>query len=212
MSRSQEGRAQRHLRAAWGLLRVLKPGTHRARLRALAQQGEVEHEPNTLQLLRLVGRMNAELVGPGVQSYYKAHGVSPAYRVLLRFVHDPGLLIHPIGLGCDGETLIRHLLAVWHGDPRYDLAMLRSLGGLDQLEEELEQVLAGEHPGQVHLERLMEDADYHGHLLSFVRRWRLDAEAQLPPRPGALREQAGFREAEARYGTLASAMREAAAL
>ncbi len=209
---ASEGRAQRHLRAAWGLLRVLKPGTHRARLRELARQGEVEHEPNTLQLLRLVGRMNAELVGPGVQAYYQAHGVSPASRVLLRFWHDPGLLIHPIGLGCDGDTLIRHLLAVWHGDPRYDLAMLRSLGGLDRLEQELEQVLAAEHPEQAHLERLMEDADYHGHLLSFVRAWRVDAEAELPPRPGDLREKEGFREAEARYGTLASAMREAAAL
>jgi hypothetical protein len=98
-------------------------------------------------------------------------------------------------------------MQVVHANPVYDIELLSSHErGLDELESQLEAMLAGTHPRWRAISAIIEEADYHERLLAYVRAWRLD-----PSTPPLLRKNIGASEElsarEQRFGRLGEVMR-----
>src|SRR4029078_2214990 len=112
---------------------------------------------------------------PAAEDYYRRKGIDSRFHELLRFLDDPASLVDPIGLFSTPDTIIGHLMQVVHANPRYDLELLESWeNGLEQLESELVQMLAGTHPRAQTIGAIVEEPEYHARLLEYVRAYRRD--------------------------------------
>src|ERR1700754_199247 len=78
--------------------------------------------------------------------------------------------------------------------------------GLQALERQLEEMIAGTHPRARAILAIVEEADYHERLLEFVRAWRRDP--TIPPLlRGNVAGSEQFGELAQTFGSLTEAMR-----
>jgi hypothetical protein len=191
----------------------LAPGEVERRLDALAARGLAPARPTRLQLLFGGVDMLRFMIEPGARDYYRELGISFGFHQLLRVVDDPVSMIDPTGFLSERDTIIGHLMQVTHLNPIYDVQLLQCFpDGLDALEAQLEQMLAGTHPRQGTIGAIVEDPDYHRRLQAWVRAYRADPHAAPPVRPQALRADPHFAAAERTFATLPGYLAYCAAL
>ena len=98
-------------------------------------------------------------------------------------------------------------MQVVHANPVYDLQLLSAFDdGLDELQEQIQELLDGTHPRARSIGAIIEEADYHARLLAFVRAWRRDPCAPAPLRSNVAASPV-FSEMERTFGSLTTAMR-----
>ena len=184
----------------------------RARLRRLHQTGVIDVEPAPLQLAVGGYDMLRFFISPAAADYYREQGISFAFHQVLRFCDDPASLTDPIGLLSEPDVIIGHLLQVVHANPIYDLQLLSMHDdGLASLESQTRAIIAGEHPRQLSIGAIIEEADYHQRLLDYVRAFRADPRAR-PPRRSNVEAKENLRDLDRIFGSMDSAMRYFAAL
>ena len=181
------------------------------RLARLAERGYVDRVPTRAQLVFGGLDMVQFFIVPGAADYYETQGIDFRFHQVLRFLDDPVSVIDPVGILSRRDTIIGHLMQVTHANPIYDLQVLDMFeDGLDALERELEQMLAGTHPRAGTIGAIVEDPGYHRRLLDYLRAYRHDpASPHLLREQGQARASAEFRLAEHTFGTLPAFMRYA---
>jgi hypothetical protein len=173
------------------------------RLAALEARGLAPARPTRLQLVFGGIDMLRFMIEPGAREYYAQQGISFGFHQLLRVLDDPVSMIDPTGFLSERDTIIGHLMQVTHLNPIYDVQLLQAFpDGLDELESQLEAMLAGRHPRQRTIGAIVEDADYHRRLLAWLRSYRADPAALPPVREQALRADPHFAAAERAFATL----------
>jgi hypothetical protein len=182
---------------------LLRPDEVERRLDSLAASGLISTRPTRLQLLFGGIDMLRFLIEPAARDYYRQQGISFGFHQLLRVLDDPVSMLDPTGFLSARDTIVGHLMQVVHLDPIYDLQLLQCFpDGLDELEEQLEAMIAGTHPRAGTIGAIIEDAAYHSRLLDYVRRYRRDPAASRMPRPQSLRDDQSFAAAERTFATL----------
>ncbi len=178
------------------------------RMRHLQASGYIDEIPTRLQ--RIVGAIDMLrfFIVPCAADYYRSLGINFHFHTLLRFLDDPTSLTDPTGFNSTRDTIIGHVLQVVHANPDYDLQLLASFpDGLQAMEDQILQILAGTHPRTASLQATVEDSTYHARLLAHVRAFR----ARPAGTPPLLRDNVAgnprFRLLEQTFGQLPSAMR-----
>lgn len=181
------------------------------RLARLAERGYLTQIPTRAQLGFGGLDMVQFFIVPGAADYYETQGIDFRFHQVLRFLDDPVSVIDPVGLLSRRDTIIGHLMQVTHANPIYDLQILDMFDdGLEALERELEQMLAGTHPRAGTIGAIVEDPSYHRRLLDYVRTYRANPDSpHLLREQGRARSSAEFRLAEHTFGTLPAFMRYA---
>jgi hypothetical protein len=177
------------------------------RLERLRELGYIETVPNRVQLVVGAADMLRFFITPAAADYYEAKGIDFTFHQVLRILDEPASMIDPTGFLSSRDNIIGHVMQVVHANPVYDFQLLEShAGGLDELERQVQEMIAGTHPRAKSIGAIVEDPDYHARLLRFVREYRADRERAEPP----LRDNVAggrFREMERTFGTLPAAMR-----
>lgn len=178
-----------------------------ARLEQLRASGFIEDIPSRVQLVVGSIDMLRFWISPAAADYYKAQGINYGFHQLLRFLDEPASLGDPVGFFSTRDGIIGHLMQVVHANPVYDLQLLGMFAdGLDQLESQLEAMIAGTHPRAQAILAIVEEADYHARLLEFVRAWRKDP--GIPPLlRGNVESSEKYNEIQKTFGSLTGAMR-----
>jgi len=186
----------------------------RRRLERLHSLGLIEEIPSALQLAFGGLDMLRYFIEPGARDYYESRGINFAFHQILRVLDDPVSMIDPIGILSERDTIIGHLLQVTHANPVYDLQLLSMFeDGLDQIELQTQQVMDGTHPRARSIGAIVEDPEYHGRLLEYVRRFRKNpATPEMRRRALHARDNRHFVLAEETFGTMPAAMRYMARL
>jgi hypothetical protein len=183
-----------------------------ARLAELEAQGFIDETPTRIQLIVGSIDMLRFWISPAAADYYRAQGISYTFHQLLRFLDEPASLADPVGFFSTRDGIIGHLMQVVHANPVYDLQLLGMFaGGLDALEAQLAEMLAGTHPRAAAIGAIVEEADYHRRLLDFVRAWRADP-AVPPLLRGNVAASARYSALQETFGSLTAAMRYFATL
>lgn len=177
------------------------------RLQILHKKGRIEEIPNRVQLFVGAADMLRFWIEPAASEYYADKGIDFRFHQILRFLDEPASLADPIGFFSTKDGIIGHLMQVVHANPVYDLELLDSWDdGLDELELQLKQMIAGTHPRSASIGAIVEEPDYHARLLAFIRAFRKD-----PKTPPMLRSNVGgdpkWRDRERTFGSLWAAMR-----
>ncbi|RYE89576.1 MAG: hypothetical protein EOO75_11575 [Myxococcales bacterium] len=214
---------------AWRLLREAagSPSEARAKLRRLAgvlagygrgervaatlgrlhERGHIERIPGRVQLVVGAVDMLRFWISPAAADYYERQGISYAFHQLLRLADEPASLADPVGFFSTRDGIIGHLMQVVHANPVYDLQLLDAFDdGLDALEEQLDRMLAGEHPRSRAIAAIVEEADYHERLRAFVRAWRRDP-GIAPLLRSNVADRPELAPVERTFGTLTAAVR-----
>lgn len=178
-----------------------------ARLRRLVELGYIDRIPTRLQ--RMVGAIDMMrfFIVPAAADYYAMKGLDFRFHTFLRFLDDPASLIDPTGFNSTRDAIIGHVMQVVHANPHYDFQLLESFpDGLEQMERQVADVLAGSHPRTASILAIVEDPHYHERLLEHIRAFRLD-----PTVPPLLRENITanphFADIERTFGTVPNAMK-----
>jgi hypothetical protein len=162
-------------RASHALVNYLNRRRVEDRLRTLLELGLIERIPNRTQLLFGSLDMFRFFIVPCAADYYRSKDIRFGFHALLRVLDDPASMMDPTGLVSHPDAIIGHLLQVTHADPVYDIQLLAAhRGGIDELEHQLEMVLAGTHPRAASIGAIVEDPTYHARLLEYVREFRID--------------------------------------
>lgn len=186
----------------------------RRRLERLQRLGFMNEIPTGLQLAFGGLDMVRYFIAPGAADYYKTRGINFTFHQVLRFFDDPVSLIDPVGVLSERDTIIGHVLQVVHANPLYDLQLLEMFeDGMDQMELQTEQMVKGTHPRQKSIGAIIEDPEYHGRLLAYIKKYRKDPlTPELRRRAGEARQSKDFVLAEEMYGNLPGYMRYASRL
>lgn len=181
----------------------------RKRLQRLKDIGFIEKIPSQLQLWFGAYDMLRYFISPGAASYYRTKNINFTFHQLLRFLNDPSGIADPIGIRVPRDTIICHLLEVVHANPIYDLQLLDQFeDGLEEMQRQTQQMIAGTHPRQKSISAITEDKNYHSALLEFVKKYRQNpAGQQMLRASGDARSNPRFLLAECMFGTLPSAFR-----
>jgi len=176
----------------------------RRRVDALAAHSGGGAPPGAWQLFFGGLDMLRFVIEPAARDYYRQQGISFGFHQLLRVLDDPVSMIDPTGFLSDRDTVIGHLMQVVHLNPIYDLQLLEVFpDGLDELERQLETMVAGSHPRAGTIGAIVEDPGYHARLLEYVRRYRRDPATPPPVRQEqTLRADPVFAAAERTFATL----------
>ena len=182
----------------------LDRGEIERRLRTLEERGFVRGRPSRLQIFFGGLDMLRFVIEPAARDYYTQKGISFGFHQLLRVLDDPVSMLDPTGFLSDRDTIVGHLMQVVHLNPVYDLQLLHVFeDGLEDLERQVEAMLAGTHPRARTIAATVEDAGYHERLLGYVRRYRADpATPPLVSEQPALRSSPEFRAAERTFASL----------
>lgn len=186
-----------------------RPGEIPARLERLRARGYVEAAPTRAQLVFGGLDMVRWVIEPAARDYYQHKGISFRLHTLLRALDDPTSVIDPTGFLSARDTIIGHVMQVVHLNPIYDLQLLECFAdGLDELERQVEDMIAGVHPRHPTISAIVEDRDYHARLLDYVRRFKADRGAPPPVRAEqSLRADPVFAAAERTFATLPGFLR-----
>ncbi len=174
------------------------------RLARLEQRGYIERRPTRAQIFFGGLDMLRFVIEPAARDYYTQKGISFGFHQLLRVLDDPVSMIDPTGFLSERDTIIGHLMQVTHLNPVYDLQILDMFpDGLDELERQVEAMIAGTHPRVRTIGAVVEDPDYHRRLLDYVQRYRADPATPPPVREEqTLRSDPHFAAAERTFATL----------
>lgn len=177
-----------------------------ARLERLRSLGYIETVPTRIQLVVGSIDMLRFWIAPAAADYYAQKGINFTFHQVLRFLDDPSSMIDPTGFLSTRDNIIGHLMQVVHANPAYDLQLLESHeGGLEELEAQIEQMIAGTHPRAASIGAIVEEPDYHARLLAFVREYRANRDADAPLRDNVASDPR-WRDLERTFGTLPRAM------
>ncbi|MBS1118576.1 MAG: hypothetical protein H6Q90_804 [Deltaproteobacteria bacterium] len=186
----------------------------RRRLERLATIGIIDAIPSRHQLTFAAADMLRFSILPAARDYYRLKRIPFRFHYFVRFLEDPVSMLDPVGLYSDQEVIIGHLLQAVHLNPVYDLQLLQMFDdGLEDLERQTGEMVAGTHPRRQTIAATIEDPDYHRRLHAFVVAFRSNPGAAPPIREdGGLRANPEFRRAEAQFHTLPAFARYAARL
>lgn len=174
------------------------------RLARLEQRGYIERRPSRAQIFFGGLDMLRFVIEPAARDYYSQKGISFGFHQLLRVLDDPVSMIDPTGFLSERDTIIGHLMQVTHLNPVYDLQILDMFpDGLDELERQVEAMIAGTHPRARTIGAVVEDPEYHARLLDYVKRYRADPSTpSLVRQEQTLRSDPHFAAAERTFATL----------
>lgn len=178
-----------------------------ARLERLRALGYIAAVPTRIQ--RIVGAVDMLrfFIVPCAADYYATKGLDFRFHTLLRFLDDPASVIDPTGFNSSRDAIIGHVMQVVHANPQYDFQLLESFqGGLEEMERQVVDLLAGTHPRRASILAIVEDPAYHQQLLEHVRAFRRDP-AVSPLLRENIAANASFVAAERTFGTVPGAMR-----
>jgi hypothetical protein len=178
-----------------------------ARLAKLKARGLVDEIPTKVQLAVGGYDMFRFWVAPASAEYYRQRGIHFGFHQVLRILDEPASLLDPVGFFSTRDGIIGHVMQVVHANPLYDLELLQMFDdGLDELERQIEQMLAGTHPRAASIGAIVEEPTYHAGLLAYVKAYRRDASA-----PPILRSNVAsspvFSKMEKTFGSLRTSMR-----
>lgn len=185
------------------------PGEVSGRLERLRARGYVDQAPTRAQLMFGGLDMVRFVIEPAARDYYRHKGISFRLHTFLRVLDDPVSMIDPTGFLSARDTIIGHLMQVVHLNPIYDLQLLECFDdGLDELERQVQQMIAGAHPRHSTISAIIEDHGYHARLLDYVVRFKADRGARPPVREEqSLRADPVFAAAERTFATLPGFLR-----
>jgi hypothetical protein len=144
---------------------------------------------------------------PCAKDYYASKGINFRFHTFLRFLDDPASMIDPTGFNSTRDAIIGHVMQVVHANPQYDLQLLESFAdGLEEMERQVEQVIAGTHPRTESIRAIVEDPDYHERLLHHIRDFRTNREIEPMLRENIV-TNLKFRDVERTFGTVPNAIR-----
>lgn len=178
-----------------------------ARLERLRRLGYIDAVPTRMQ--RIVGAIDMLrfFIVPCAADYYAEKGLDFRFHTLLRFLDDPASVIDPTGFNSSRDAIIGHVMQVVHANPHYDFQLLESFeGGLEQMEQQVASLLAGQHARGPSILAIVEDPEYHAKLLEHVRAFRRDPTVAPLLRENITRNPS-FAAIERTFGTVPGAMR-----
>lgn len=184
---------------------LVSAGAIDERLDTLAARGYIDRRPTPAQIVFGSIDMFRWVIAPAARDYYEHKGLSFWFHQLLRVLDDPMSMIDPTGFLSDRDTIIGHVMQVVHLNPVYDLQLLEMFpDGLEQLETQVAQMVAGTHPRSGTIGAIVEDADYHTRLLDYVRAYRANPATapDLVRQEQTLRRDPHFAAAERQFATL----------
>ncbi len=200
-------------RALHALANYAFPSRIRGRLHKLRELGHVERVPNRTQMIFGSLDMFRHFIVPCAADYYRSKDITFSFHALLRFLDDPASMMDPTGFMSHRDAIIGHLMQVTHADPIYDLQLLALYdGGLDELERQIEQMIAGTHPRTESIGAIIEDPSYHGRLLAHVREFRADPDHCKPLRRENIEGNPRFQDIAETFGNLYTAIEYFASL
>jgi hypothetical protein len=172
-------------RLARGLSAFVDSPRLAARFVRLHRAGVIEHIPTRWQLVGGIVDMLRFWVIPSADDYAEEQQeTSLAFYQVVRFLAEPATVIDSIGLFSDRDVIVRHLMQVHHYNPAYDLQLLRMFDdGIDELERQLDEVLAGTHPRAATILTLVEEPGYPAQLRRYLPIWRRDGNARFDRDP-----------------------------
>jgi hypothetical protein len=119
--------------------------------------------------------------------FYESQGIPWVFHNLRRLIANPATMLDPAGLFSPRDTIVHHVLQTFHRHPLYDLVLLRGFpDGVDEMERQTAQLMAGTHPHQRALTSLVEDGSYHPRLPEEIRAFRADPLQPARPIPAGL--------------------------
>jgi hypothetical protein len=178
------------------------------RLALLVERGYVDEAriPTRIQLAIGGLDMLRFWISPAAAQYYADKGIHFGFHQALRILDDPASMIDPIGLLSDRDVIIGHVMQVVHANPSYDLQLLEAHeDGLDELERQVEAMIAGTHPRARSIGAIVEDPAYHERLLGYVRAYKRERNADAPVRDNVANDPK-WAPIERTFGTLRNAM------
>jgi hypothetical protein len=194
-------------RLAKALAQYARPVAMDERLERLHRLGYIDEIPGRVQLAIGAYDMLRFFIVPAAEDYYSSKGINFTFHQVLRFLDDPASLVDPTGLLSTTDNIIGHLMQVTHANPCYDLQLLDAHdGGLEELERQVEQMIAGTHPRTRSISAVIEDPSYHAKLLEYVRAFRVARDAQAPIRENVA-DSERFQAIARTFGTVPNAMR-----
>jgi hypothetical protein len=168
-------------------LALFRPKKVRARLERLRELGHIDVVPTLAQLL-VAGR-DQMIVSASAETklFYESQGIPWIFHNVRRFISGPATVLDPIGLFAPRDAIVHHVLQTFHRHPVYDLVLLRAHEhGLEEMEKQAAQIVAGTHPHQRALASLVEDGSYHERLVRDVAAFRADPLVAARPVPEEL--------------------------
>jgi hypothetical protein len=164
------------------LIALLRPSVVRARLERLRALGHIDVVPTLPQLL-VAGR-DQMIVSASTETklFYESQGIPWIFHNVRRFISGPATVLDPVGFFAPRDAIVHHVLQTFHRHPVYDLVLLSAHEyGVEEMEKQSAQIVAGTHPHQRALDSLVEDGSYHARLPKEVADFRADP--LLPARP-----------------------------
>jgi hypothetical protein len=169
------------------LIGFVRPAVVRARLQRLQALGHVDVVPTLPQLLVAARDQMMLSASAETRLFYASQGIPWGFHNLRRFISNPATMMDPAGLFSPRDVIIHHVLQTFHRHPIYDLVLLRGFpDGIEEMERQLAQLMAGTHPHQRALTSLVEDGAYHARLPEELRVFRADPLAPGRPIPPGL--------------------------
>lgn len=169
------------------LAAFVRPGLVRARLERLRALGHIDFVPSNAQILVAGRDQMFQGAVEETKMFYRSQGIPWVFHNLRRFLSAPATVLDPVGLFSPRSTIVHHVLQTFHRHPVYDLVLLRAFpDGLEVMERQAEQILAGTHPHQRALASLVEDGAYHARLIEQIRQFRADPLVAAEPIPAGL--------------------------
>jgi hypothetical protein len=169
------------------LVALVRPKLVHARLERLRQLGHIEVVPSLAQLL-VAGR-DQMIVSASTETklFYKSQGIPWVFHNVRRFISGPATVLDPIGLFTPRDAIVEHVLQTFHRHPVYDFVLLRAHErGVEEMEKQASQIVAGTHPHQRALTSLIEDGSYHARLVGDIAAFRADPLEPARPVPAEL--------------------------
>jgi len=193
-------------RAKYTLVNYMHRRRVEERLRMLQELGLIDEVPNRTQMIFGSLDMFRFFILPCAADYYRSKHIRFGFHALLRVLDDPASMMDPTGFMSHPDAIIGHLLQVTHADPVYDIQLLAvHPGGVDELERQIEQILAGTHPRGESIGAIIEDPTYHARLLEYLREYRVDPECRRLLRENIERNPE-FAEVANTFGNLYTAL------
>ena len=159
----------------------LWPPIVRRRAERLKSLGHIDVVPTVSQML--VAARDQMLLNAFAETriFYDAQGIPWNFHNLRRFISGPATVLDPTGLHSPKQTLQHHVLQTFHRHPHYDLVLMRAHpNGLEEMQQQAQQIVDGTHPHQRALTSLMEDGSSHARLVHDIAEFVRDP--YTPPR------------------------------
>jgi len=143
------------------------------RLKQLKSQGLLEEIPTEWQIWNASRDMLVNYIIPSNGEFYEHYEQNQYWLQFLRVFDEPSTMMDPTGLAVSRDMVVSHLLHVVHISAAYDVGLLHMFpDGIEELESQLEQFVAGSHPRQTAIETLLERQEYPGELLAALKLYK----------------------------------------